>query len=345
MDPNEVPVLDALELTVVVDNETDTLSSVDPGVDQIPEMASLLSHIPPSRHHDGQPCISVFDHLCVACHGLSVLVTGRREDQERTVLFDVGPDATVWLQNAARLGVNLTGIEVLFLSHWHADHSGGFPGVVEAVAAARSAAGLPAPVVDLQPDRPDQRGIRLPSGVFAMLPPEPTLAEIESAGGVVELRADPHVVAGSFVASGVIERVTEYETGLVGHHTFIGDEARADPLILDERFLAAHVRARGISVLSACSHAGVVNACLGAMRLLPDLDVDLVLGGYHLAGSAMEPRIGETVRDLREVIRPRLVAPGHCTGWRAKAALAAAFAPGRYGPSVVGSRYRLVAGT
>ncbi len=345
MDPNEVPVLDALELTVVVDNETDTLSSVDPGVDQIPEMASLLSRIPPSRHHDGQPCISVFDHLCVACHGLSVLVTGRREDQERTVLFDVGPDATVWLQNAARLGVNLTGIEVLFLSHWHADHSGGFPGVVEAVAAARSAAGLPAPVVDLQPDRPDQRGIRLPSGVFAMLPPEPTLAEIESAGGVVELRADPHVVAGSFVASGVIERVTEYETGLVGHHTFIGDEARPDPLILDERFLAAHVRARGISVLSACSHAGVVNACLGAMRLLPDLDVDLVLGGYHLAGSAMEPRIGETVRDLRELIRPRLVAPGHCTGWRAKAALAAAFAPGRYGPSVVGSRYRLVAGT
>jgi 7,8-dihydropterin-6-yl-methyl-4-(beta-D-ribofuranosyl)aminobenzene 5'-phosphate synthase len=37
----------------------------------------------------------------------------------------------------------------------------------------------------------------------------------------------------------------------------------------------------------------------------------------------------------------RVVAPGHCTGWRAKAALAHAFAPGDYGPSVVGSLYAL----
>jgi 7,8-dihydropterin-6-yl-methyl-4-(beta-D-ribofuranosyl)aminobenzene 5'-phosphate synthase len=41
---------------------------------------------------------------------------------------------------------------------------------------------------------------------------------------------------------------------------------------------------------------------------------------------------------------PRLVAPGHCTGWRAKASLAGAFAPGRYAPSVVGTLYRLRAG-
>ena len=57
----------------------------------------------------------------------------------------------------------------------------------------------------------------------------------------------------------------------------------------------------------------------------------------------MEPRIDETVRDLVERVQPRIVAPGHCTGWRAKAALANAFAPGRYGPSVVGSRYNLTA--
>ena len=71
--------------------------------------------------------------------------------------------------------------------------------------------------------------------------------------------------------------------------------------------------------------------------------MDVVLGGYHLAGGLMEPRIPETVRDLRNRIAPRIVAPGHCTGWRAKAALATAFSPGHYGPSVVGSRYTLAA--
>ena len=50
--------------------------------------------------------ICVFDQLCVACHGLSVLVSGRRGDQTRTVLFDVGPYGDVWLDNAARLGID-----------------------------------------------------------------------------------------------------------------------------------------------------------------------------------------------------------------------------------------------
>ena len=146
----------------------------------------------------------------------------------------------------------------------------------------------------------------------------------------------------------MIERTTQYEAGLVGHHSFRfgagadgGDLVVADPLIMDERFLAAEVRGRGVTVLSACSHAGIVNACLGAQQRFPGAPIDVVLGGYHLAGGPMEPRIESTVEDLDTLISPRIVAPGHCTGWRAKAALAERFAPGRYGPSVVGTTYSL----
>lgn len=341
MNGHDLPVLDQLELVVVVDNETDTLSSVDPGLPQLPEIVSLLGRTPPCRVHDGHVGISVFEHLCVACHGLSVLVTGRAGDETRTMLFDVGPYGDTWLANAERLGVDLATIDTIFLSHWHADHSGGFPTVVAAVAAARAAAGLPAPVIDLHPDRPDQRGSRLPTGDFVLLPPEPTFDELAAAGGTIERHADAHAVAGLFYGSGAIDRVTAYETGLPGHHSFRGDDVQPDPLIMDERFLAAHVRGRGVTVLSACSHAGVVNACLAAQAAYPDTAIDVVLGGYHLAGAAMEARIPDTIRDLTERIAPQVLAPGHCTGWRAKAALAAAFAPGRYAPSVVGSRYVL----
>lgn len=339
----DTPPLDSLELVVIVDNESDTLSSVDVDVDQIPEIASLVTRLPASRELDGSPGVCVFDHLCVACHGLSVLVRGTIGGTTRTALFDVGPYGDLWHDNVDRLGIDLTEIEWIFLSHWHADHSGGFPTAVSAIAEARSKAGLAPPIVDLHPDRPDQRGVRLPSGAFALLPPEPTLDELEKAGGRVLLSDQPHLVAGFFMGSGRIDRVTSYETGLAGHYTWRGDTAVDDPLILDERFLAAHVRGRGVSVLSACSHAGIVNACLGARTEFPDLPIDLVLGGYHLAGALMEPRIPDTVRDLVNLIHPRIVAPGHCTGWRAKAALAEAFSPGRYGPSVVGSRYTLVA--
>ncbi len=342
--PDGVMELDELEILVVVDNETDTLSSVDDGVPQIPEIVHLAARTPPSREYEGHECKTVFDQLCCACHGLSILITGRRAGREQSMLFDVGPYPDIWLDNARRLDVDLSTIECVFLSHWHFDHSGGFPEVIAAISEARSAAGLAQPVVDLHPNRPDQRGIMLPNGVMVLLPREPTFDAIARAGGEIVTRDDPHPICdGFFFGSGVIDRVTEYETGLAGHHTFRGEEGEPDPLIMDERFVAACVRGRGVTVLSACSHAGIVNACLGAKEHFPDAPVDVVLGGYHLAGKAMEARIEPTVRDLESRIEPRLVAPGHCTGWRAKARLADTFAPGRYAPSVVGTMYRLSA--
>ncbi len=342
--------LDELTLTVVVDNETDTLSSVDPGVPQLPEVASHLARRSPTRQQAGHDCVTVFDHLCVACHGLSVLATGRIGDEIHTMLFDVGPYGDVWIENAERLGVDLTTIDTVFLSHWHWDHSGGLPVAIEAITAARRGAGIADPVVvDVHPDRPDQRGIQSPGGTFVMLPEEPTLEALTAAGGRVAEHGDDHVLAGGFfLGSGAIDRVTAYEAGLVGHHSFRfgagpdgADLVAPDPLIMDERFVAAEVRGRGVTVLSACSHAGIVNACLGAQQRFPGVPVDVVLGGYHLAGGPMESRIGPTVDDLDAVIQPRIVAPGHCTGWRAKAALADRFAPGGYGPSVVGTTYSL----
>ncbi|MDT5323869.1 MAG: 7,8-dihydropterin-6-yl-methyl-4-(beta-D-ribofuranosyl)aminobenzene 5-phosphate synthase, partial [Mycobacterium sp.] len=239
------------------------------------------------------------------------------------------PTITIVIDNATaeRLAVDLSSIDVLFLSHWHWDHSGGISAVVAAIAAARGSAGRTPLVVDVHPDRPDQRGILTPFGMFAMLPPEPTIDAIEAAGGRVVHHAGVHEVGGLFLASGDIPRQTSYETGLEGHHTWRGDQVTLDPEIHDERFLAATVRGRGTTVLTACSHAGIVNVGFEARRLLPDQPVDLLLGGYHLAGATVEDRIEPTVRDLKELVGPGIVAPGHCTGWRAAAALANAFSP------------------
>ena len=121
--PNGVIQLDELEILVVVDNETDTLSSVDDGVPQIPEIVHLAARTPPSREYEGHECKIVFDQLCCACHGLSVLITGRRNGTEHTMLFDVGPYPDLWLDNVRRLDVDLSKIESVFLSHWHFDHS------------------------------------------------------------------------------------------------------------------------------------------------------------------------------------------------------------------------------
>jgi 7,8-dihydropterin-6-yl-methyl-4-(beta-D-ribofuranosyl)aminobenzene 5'-phosphate synthase len=114
--PTGMLALDELEMLVVVDNEIDTLSSVDEGVPQISEIVNLAARTPPSNKHQGHDCKVVFDQLCCACHGLSVLVTGRREGQVRRLLFDVGPYPDLWLDNAKRLAVDLSTIECIVLS-------------------------------------------------------------------------------------------------------------------------------------------------------------------------------------------------------------------------------------
>lgn len=338
-----MPELDELSITVLIDNATDSLSSVSPGVPQRSELATVLATAAPSGQHDGHDCIAVFDRFCVACHGFSALATARQGQRTASVLFDVGPYGDVWLTNAERLSVDLSSIDTLVLSHWHWDHSGGIPAVVAAIAAARTRTGQPPLVVDVHPDRPDQRGFLTPAGRFAMLPPEPSIDAIAAAGAEVVAHTDVHLVGELFVASGHITRRTSYETGLPGHHTWRNGNVTADPEIQDERFLAARVRGRGTTVLTACSHAGVVNVGLEARRLAGDDPLDLLLGGYHLAGASVESRIEPTVRDLGERVSPRIIAPGHCTGWRAAAALSGAAGVAGYAPSAVGTRYLLTA--
>ena len=81
--PEGVVRLDELEILVVVDNETDTLSSIDEGVPQIPEVVHLAARLPANRMHNGYECKTVFDQLCCAGYGLSVLITGRRGEERQ----------------------------------------------------------------------------------------------------------------------------------------------------------------------------------------------------------------------------------------------------------------------
>jgi 7,8-dihydropterin-6-yl-methyl-4-(beta-D-ribofuranosyl)aminobenzene 5'-phosphate synthase len=53
--------------------------------------------------------------------GFSCLVEGL----EKTILFDTGGDGDVLLANMARLGIDPKGVDVVFLSHIHGDHTGG----------------------------------------------------------------------------------------------------------------------------------------------------------------------------------------------------------------------------
>jgi 7,8-dihydropterin-6-yl-methyl-4-(beta-D-ribofuranosyl)aminobenzene 5'-phosphate synthase len=69
------------------------------------------------------------------------------------------------------------------------------------------------------------------------------------------------------------------------------------------------------------------------------MNIYAVIGGFHLAGKEGESRIEHTVEELRR-LNPKLIVPSHCTGWRAKCAIAAAM-PHTFVWNSVGNLYKL----
>lgn len=321
--------VDRLEVQVLVDDVADPLSSVPDYAES--EMGYLL--------RTGRlPELSV-DRMCTAAHGLSCLVTAYRGEVKHTVLFDVGPNPEVLLQNCQRLGVDLKSIDAVVLSHGHIDHGGALLAALDAIVA-----GDPDRKIDVfaHPDAFRHRAMALPNGLMLPFEDIPDPETLLAHRGVLHQEAVPQsILDDMFCVSGEIPRTTPFEIGFPGHFRTAagGDEWEPDPLIRDEHFLAANVAGKGLIVFSGCSHAGIINILRCASSECPETKVYGVFGGLHLAGMT-EQLIEPTVEAMR-AFTPQLLAVGHCTGWRAVNALSQALGDNVVAPMAVGERYIL----
>jgi 7,8-dihydropterin-6-yl-methyl-4-(beta-D-ribofuranosyl)aminobenzene 5'-phosphate synthase len=90
-------------------------------------------------------------------------------------------------------------------------------------------------------------------------------------------------------------------------------------------------------VITGCAHAGVVNTAKHAVDLLAGaVPLHAVMGGFHLGADDHE-HIRTTVADLK-ALRPAVLLPGHCSGWRAKFEIERQM-PERLVPCTVGAKY------
>jgi 7,8-dihydropterin-6-yl-methyl-4-(beta-D-ribofuranosyl)aminobenzene 5'-phosphate synthase len=92
-------------------------------------------------------------------------------------------------------------------------------------------------------------------------------------------------------------------------------------------------------LFTGCSHAGVVNASRHGVEIGKGAPLYAVMGGYHLADAENGP-IEQTVKDLK-VFSPKIMLPGHCSGWKVKYQIEREM-PGILAPSTVGTRFTFV---
>ena len=314
---------DKVEIRILVDNATDMLSSNPPFVES--ESATL--------NRRGFK-VSSARCLCCAVHGLSCLITVHRGDTRHTVLFDTGPEDYAFERNVTRLGVDLGVVESIVLSHGHWDHAGAMLLALGMIRGRNGAREVP---FYAHPGMFVTRGVRQPNGSVRRMDDVPSVADLTDFGAKVELTTQPQsLLDGLFYVSGEIPRVSGFERGYPGQMKRTKDGWEPDELLMDERWLAVNVARKGLVVFSACSHAGIVNVCRHAGAVFPDTPIHCVMGGLHLSGPN-EELIPQTVAGLAEH-DIKVIAAGHCTGWRAMTALANAF-PGALAPTAVGKQF------
>jgi 7,8-dihydropterin-6-yl-methyl-4-(beta-D-ribofuranosyl)aminobenzene 5'-phosphate synthase len=320
----ELKPVDRVEIHILVDNATDSLSSVPKHVE------TEFSYL----HRKGMRVLSG-KCICCASHGLSCLITAHHGSSNRTLLFDSGPEADTFERNTRQLGIDLGNVEAVVLSHGHWDHAGGLLRAIDMIRSDGKNRDLP---YYAHPDMFRPRGRQLPDGGIMPMEDVPSIAELTAHGARVVATREPQApLDGMFYVSGEIPRVTPFETGLPFHYAKTESGWEPDPWIIDERWLGVRVAGKGLVVFTACSHAGVINVLKDARAKHPDIPLYCVLGGFHLSG-ATEKIIPETVAALRE-FGLTYIAAGHCTGWRAMAALVNAFGDQVVTPTAVGKRF------
>ncbi len=313
---------DKVEIRILVDNATDTLSSNPPFVES--ESAFIIRR----GFTSSARC------LCCAVHGLSCLVTVHRGGKSHAVLFDTGPEDYAFERNVTRLGVDLGAVEGIVLSHGHWDHSGA---MLLALGMIRGRSGGRKVPFYAHPGMFVTRGVRQANGSVRRMEDEPSVIELSQFGQEMVVTTEPQTpLGGLFYVSGEIPRVSGFERGYPGQVRRTTDGWEPDELLMDERWLAVNIAGKGLVVLSACSHAGIVNVCRHARATFPDIPIHAVIGGLHLSGPN-EAIIPQTVEGLKE-FGIKAIAAGHCTGWRAMAALAKAF-PDALVPTAVGKQF------
>ena len=271
--------------------------------------------------------------------GYGLRLVSQIGSDRHVLLFDTGPEGTIFTRNCTNLGIPMGEIECIAVTHGHWDHMAGLPAAIDAIVQQGGRVS-----VHVNPGMFNERAVRLKSGTIIPAANVPLPAELERHGATVVNNPDERLLLDRhFYYSGEIPRVSAFEKGRVDHLCRTGPDApwQPDAFLMDERMLIVHVRHLGLIVFSACSHAGIVNVCTHTRDLFPDLPIHCVMGGLHLGG-VMEAIIPDTLEGLRP-FGIKYIITGHCTGWRALHALANAFGES-VSQSAVGTSYTFCSG-
>ena len=224
------------------------------------------------------------------------------EYRGKRILFDTGNNADVFARNVRTLGIDLRRLDLVVVSHRHGDHTAGLNYLLRInphvkIYAPREGFGV--------------FGAALPGTFYRRDSTLPDSMRYFDAVSPAQLKFGTPWPEANF---SWVDSLTEVAPGVA-----IVSTISKTPGTLELRELSLVIRTpKGLVVLVGCSHPGI-ETILEATRAWGD-HVHLIFGGLHLVTSpdTAITRIAAALRDGWQIDQ---IAPGHCTGEPAFAAL------------------------
>lgn len=239
--------------------------------------------------------------------GLSILA----ETDEVNLLFDTGTSISV-SYNADTLGIDLSKINKIVLSHGHYDHAGGLRQILRKM---RKEVEIIA-----HPDMWATKYYRQ-EHAYKYIGIPFLRQELESLGANFNLTTKSVKITDNIMTTGEIPMVTDFEE--IDPDLFVKEDTGWQPdKLLDDQALIINTKL-GLIVILGCAHRGIINTLYYAQQLTGVKPIHTVLGGSHLV-SASDEQIRLTITALRELGVQKL-GLCHCTGLPAISILAQEF--------------------
>lgn len=224
----------------------------------------------------------------------------------KRILFDTGDNPEILAHNAKIKGVDLTKLDFVIMSHRHSDHMGGLTYLLSV---------NPKVKIYAPKENFGVYGFSLPSTFYRKdntLPADQRYYDGKPPAIMKFGSAWPNA---NFE---LIDRTTEILPGV--HLIF---QVSDKPMTMELRELSLAIDTpEGVVLVVGCSHPGL-DKIVGAATMI-NKHIHLVTGGYHLV-VAKDAEIAQTITMLHDTFNVDYVAPSHCTGEPAFAALKQAF--------------------
>jgi 7,8-dihydropterin-6-yl-methyl-4-(beta-D-ribofuranosyl)aminobenzene 5'-phosphate synthase len=252
--------------------------------------------------------------LVVGEWGQSILV----EADGKKILFDTGPTGTV-LKNAAALGIDLSTIDKIVLSHGHYDHTGG---LLDVLIKLKESGKHPDGIEIIgHPDIFSPKHFYIKDFIERSVGIPFKREDLEALGARFNLGMEPVKISEKMLTTGEITVTEAYEKIDKDLHTKVDGALVPDKLADDLGIIIKSEQ--GLIVLLGCGHRGIVNTLKHVQKITGISRIYAVIGGTHLISADAE-QMQKTVEALKGFNIVRL-GVSHCTGLKAGAVMAREF--------------------